>query len=544
MRCRLKDGGVYTDMLDILIRNGLIADGSGSASWIGDVGVKDGRIVDLCKHILDTANETIDAAGKVVAPGFIDLHSHSDLWMVGNPSEGIKLRQGITTEIFGNCGFSPAPVSKEYIKLLQAYSEPIMGRLADDWSWETYGGYLDMLKRNKLSHNTGGYVGNGALRIAVKGFEAGPLTSDEMSKIKGLLAESLEAGALGLSMGLMYAPENYYNREELVEICSILKKYGVIFAVHMRGEGNSLLKSIEEVLYIARKSEAPLHISHLKAAGRNNWGTKCNEAIQLIEDARSSGMDITCDIYPYTAGSTSLYTLLPPWTLEGGVQKAIQRIKDPGQRHKIIEELKRETDDWDNLVYSTGWENVLVSSVSTAANQCFVGKRISEIAEVLDIEPVEAALNLLVEEDGYVAIVFFHMSEEDVIKIMRLDYSFVISDSLYSGGGMPHPRLYGAFPRLFANYVREKKILALEDAVRKVTSMPAQRLGLKHIGRLERGYIADIVIFDINTIQDNATYIAPRQFASEINCVIVGGKIAARFDKLTGVCNGRLLLRE
>lgn len=540
----MQGGGAYINMLDILIKNGLIADGSGSPLRAGDVGIKDGKIAVLSDHISDPAKETIDAAMKIVAPGFIDMHSHSDLMMVNDATGEEKLRQGVTTEIFGNCGFSPAPVSNAYLESLQAYSEPIMGCLKDGWSWKSYGEYLDVLKGNQFGHNIGGYVGNGALRIAVKGFEAGSLTPEEMMKVKKLLEESLEAGALGLSMGLMYVPENYYIRDELVEICSVLKKYGAILATHMRGEGNSLLKSIEEVLYVARKSEVPLHISHLKAAGRNNWGANCNKAIQLIEDARSSGMDVTCDVYPYTAGSTSLYTLLPQWTLEGGIQKAIKRINDSEQRQKILDELNRETNDWDNLVYSTGWESVMISSVNTAANQRFVGKRISEIAQSLHVEPAEAALNLLAEEDGKVAIVFFHMSEEDVIKIMRLDYSLVISDSLYSKGGMPHPRRYGAFPRLFAKYVREKKILSPEEAVKKVTLLPAQRLGLKQTGRIENGYNADIVVFDINTIQDNATYINPKQLSAGIDYVIVGGKVACRSDKLTGIRNGKLLLRK
>ncbi len=531
------------EMLDYVIKGGLIADGSGSPSWVGDVGIRDGKIIKLCGNIGDTAGEIIDAAGRVVAPGFIDLHSHSDFRLLEEPAGEIKLRQGVTTEIFGNCGFSAAPLSERHMPLLLAYSEPVMGQPKEKCGWRTYGEYLSRLSRSKLGHNTGGYVGNGALRIAVKGFEAGPLTGSEMAEVKRLLRESLEAGALGLSLGLMYVPENYYDRDELAEICSVVKEYGAIVTAHIRGEGNSLGRSIEEVLYIAEKSGVPLHISHFKAAGKNNWGEKCDAAIGRIEAARSRGVDVTCDVYPYTAGSTTLTSLLPPWSMEGGIEKTLQRIRDPETRLRICDELSRETDDWDNLVYSTGWESVLVSSVNTAANRRLVGKNILEIAQLRQERPIDAFLDLLAEEAGKVAIVIYHMSEDDVIKILKLGFSFVISDSLYSSGGLPHPRLYGTFPRLFARYVREKKVLSLEEAVKKVTSMPAKRLGLESIGRLECGMNADIVVFDAGEINDRATYIDPKQFPAGIEQVLVGGKVAVKSGELTGVRNGRLLLK-
>lgn len=531
------------EKLDYLIKGGLIADGSGSPSWIGDVGIRDGKIVELSGNIGDNAGEIIDAAGRVVAPGFIDLHSHSDFRLLEEPAGEIKLRQGVTTEIFGNCGFSAAPLSEKYLPLLLAYSEPVMGQPKEKCGWQTYGGYLSRLSQNKLGHNAGGYVGNGALRIAVKGFEAGPLTASEMAEIKRLLRESLEAGALGLSLGLMYVPENYYDREELAEICSVVREYGAIVVAHIRGEGNSLGKSIEEVLYVAEKSGVPLHISHFKAAGKNNWGEKCDAAIGMIEGARSRGIDVTCDVYPYTAGSTTLTSLLPPWSMEGGIEKTLQRIGDPETRRRISDELYRETEDWDNLVYSTGWESVLVSSVNTEANRRLVGRNILEIAQLRREHPVDAFLNLLAEEAGKVAIVIYHMSEDDVIKILKLGFSFVISDSLYSSGGLPHPRLYGTFPRLFARYVREKKILSMEEAVKKVTSMPAERLGLGSIGRLECGLNADIVMFDPDGINDRATYINPKQFPAGIEYVFVGGEMAVRSGELTGVRNGRLILK-
>ncbi len=528
-------------MLDILVRDGFIVDGSGRRTWKGDVGVRDSKIVMLGATCAAPARTVIDATGKVVAPGFIDLHSHTDLKVLNDPEGTIKLQQGVTTEIFGNCGFSAAPVDSERLQLLQTYSEPIMGRLTGPWTWRTYEEYLAALRSKRFGHHVGGYVGNGALRIAVKGFAAGSLSRPELEEVKNLLDGALNAGALGLSLGLMYVPENYYSLSELVEICGVLKKHGAILVAHMRGEGNSLLRSIREVLDIAERAEVSLHISHLKAAGKNNWGATCSAAIDLVEEARGRGLDVTCDVYPYTAGSSTLTSLLPPWALEGGVRRAIQRVADPAQRRRVLTELSHEADDWDNLVYPTGWDKVVVSSVGSTINQSLVGKSMAEIASIRGTEPAAVALDLLAEEDGNVAIVFFHMAEDDMIRIMKLPYSFIISDSLYSTSGLPHPRLYGTFPRVFARYVRDQKVLTLEEAVRKVTALPAQRLELQSIGRLELGYAADITIFDPATIQDQATYTRPEQYPAGIDWVLVGGVVANQFGKLTGVRNGRLL---
>jgi N-acyl-D-amino-acid deacylase len=528
-------------MLDVLIRNGLIVDGGGGPAWRGDIGIRDGKIARLERELAAPARIVLDATGKVIAPGFIDLHSHADLKVLNDPAGAIKLQQGVTTEIFGNCGFSAAPVEPERLPLLQSYSEPIMGRLAGELTWRSYGEYLAVLQTQRFGHHVGGYVGNGALRIAVKGFAAGPLTRPELEKVKALLDEALSAGALGLSIGLMYVPENFYSLSELVEICGVLKKHRALLVAHLRGEGNSLLRSIREVLDIAEQAEVALHISHLKAAGKNNWGATCAAAIGLLEEARGRGSDVTCDVYPYTAGSSTLTSLLPPWALEGGVGRAIQRAGDPAERRRILAELNHEAADWDNLVYSTGWESVVVSSVGSAANQSLVGKSIAEIALIRGTEPAAAALDLLAEEDGNVAIVFFHMAEDDMIRIMKLPYSLIISDSLYSAGGLPHPRLYGTFPRVFAKYVREQKVLTLEEAVRKVTALPAERLGLRSVGRLEPGYAADITVFDPAAIQDRATYTRPEQFPAGIEWVLVGGAIANQSGTLTGARNGRLL---
>lgn len=527
-------------MLDIVIKGGKIVNGTGNPWYYGDVGIRDGKIVTI-GNIQEQANEILDATGKIVSPGFIDIHSHSDLMILQNPFGEIKLQQGVTTEIFGNCGFSPAPLNDSTSDLFKNYCQPVMGHLNKDWSWNSFNEFMDILSKMSYAHNIGTYVGNGALRIAVKGFDKSPLTNEEINKICSLLRDSMDAGALGLSLGLMYAPENYYSTDELIKICSVLSNYNGIITTHIRGEGDSLISSIKEVIQIAETSNVPLNISHFKAAGKNNWGHKIEEAMNLVESSRMRGVDVTCDVYPYNAGSTTLWTILPPWVLEGGIEAALDKIEDSNTRQKIHNELNSNATTWDNLVYTTGWENVIISSVESDKNQGYVGKNILEISKILGQSPVDCVLNLLIEEGGKISIVFFHISEDDVKKIISWDKSIIISDSLFSSGGIPHPRLYGTFPRLFAKYVREERLLTLEEAVRKVTSFPAQRLNLRNIGILDINYIADIVVFDINHIQDKATYLNPRQFPEGINWVIVGGKKVIENRKHLGVKNGRLL---
>jgi len=532
-------------MLDIILKNGKIVDGTGNPWFYGDVGIKNDQIVLLGNVAVDVeATEIIDVKGKVIAPGFIDLHTHSDLAVFVNPLGEDKLQQGVTTVVFGNCGLAPAPVSDDTAQSLKVYTEPIMGKKEGDWPWHTVGEYIDQLSKLPVSHNIATYVGNGALRIAVKGFEKSPLTTKERDQVKELLAEGLEAGAMGLTFGLLYSPEAYYSTEELTDICSVLGKYHGVLSTHIRGEGNSLIPSIKEVIQIAEATGISLNISHFKAAGKNNWGVVLDEAMGLITEARNRGLDVTCDVYPYSAGSTTIVSLLPPWSMVGGVEKAIERIKNPETRRKIYAELESEQSDWDNLVYSTGWDSVIVSSIQTQKNQELVGKSIAQIATQRGQNGTDCALDLMVEEGGNIAMIFFHMSEEDVKKVLTWDKSFVISDSLYSTDGIPHPRLYGTVPRLFAKYVREDKVLSLEQAVRKVTSFPAQRLKLSKRGLLVPGYVADIVVFDPDTIQDKATYMNPRQYPEGIDMVFVAGKKTIAYGKHLGTMNGQFLKRS
>ena len=529
-------------MLDLIIKNGRVADGTGNPLVYSDIGIKGDRIVQI-GGVEAEAVRTIDARNMIVAPGFIDMHSHSDLRRFEDPLDEIKLRQGVTTEVTGNCGFSPAPLTDRTADLLKAYSKPILGRLDRDWGWHGFGEYMDELAKQKFSCSIVPCIGNGALRIAVKGFERGPLIKEEMDRIKRLLSEGLEAGAMGLSMGLMYAPECYYRMEELTEICTAAARYGAVLTTHMRGEGATLVESVKEVIHIAESAGIPLNISHFKAAGVKNWGGVLDQAMEVIEDGRSRGLDITCDVYPYTAGSTSLPALLPPWSQEGGLGAAIGRLRDGKTKERIRADLLREHKDWDNPMLDAGWGRVCISMLNTGKNKPFIGKSLSEIAETSGKAPVDCALDLIAEENGNVTVILHQMSDEDVKKVIAWKDSIIISDSLYPAGGNPHPRVYGTFPRLFRKYVREDGVLTLEQAVKKVTFQPARRFGIDGRGLLKLGFIADITIFDPGLIKDTATYENPRQYPEGILYVITGGQVAIEAGKHTGIRNGRVIRR-
>jgi len=529
--------------MDILIKRAKIVDGTGELCYQGDIGIKDDKIVEI-GTINKEAKKIIDAGGRIVCPGFIDIHGHADLQILRDKTGQIKLRQGVTTEFIGNCGFSVAPLSVQYEKLLRDYCSPVMGDYQGSFQWKSYEEYVQYLKQQSLSHNIGLLVGNGTLRIAVKGFENGPLSDEEMSLVKKHLANALEAGAVGLSIGLMYSPENYYTTEELIEICKIVNKYDGILVTHIRGEGNSLIKSIKEVIQIAKESDVPLHISHLKAAGKNNWQVALDQVFEIIETERASGLDITFDAYPYNAGSTTIASLLPPSVTVGGIDKAIQRMNDKETREKIVKELKEDADTWDNIVYQTGWQSVLISSVKSEKNKKIIGKTIQELAIEYNKEPEDIVIDLVIQEQGNVGIVIFHMSEDDVKRVIKSKYSVIISDSLYDISGNPHPRLYNSFPKILCKYVKEEKLLSLEEAIKKMTYSPAKLFGVDRRGKIEVGYYADICIIDMDRLKDNSDYINPAKYPEGIDVVIVNGKVAIEKGDLLSDYKGYLQLKN
>ena len=527
-------------MLDLILKNGRVVDGTGNPWFSGDVGIRDGTIVSVGKSRAKSL-ETIDVGGLTISPGFIDGHCHSDLMVLDHPESEIKLAQGVTTEVVGNCGMSPAPFSPGQLDPLQAYVEPVLGTTERKWSWETLEEYMQCVRGARPSENVATYVGHGTLRIAAMGFENRPASAGELDRMKGMLAEALQAGAIGLSLGLMYTPGSYTSREELVELCSMLAEHDGLLATHIRGEGGSLIPSLEEVVWIAKRSGCALQVSHLKAAGRSNWGHVLR-AMELLESARSEGLDVACDVYPYTAGSTSMITLLPPWALEGGVARALERLRDADVRKRIRDEIAREQEDWDNMVASTGWESVYVSSLSKGPD--LEGKNLAQIGEERGDDPGECMMDLLLEQDGKVSMIFFHMAEDDVEEVLGWNHSLIASDSLHFQAKKPHPRSYGTFPRIIAKCVREDGTLTLEQAVRKMTSFPARRFRLGKRGILTSGQAADLVVFDPDTVSDRATYEDPKRFPTGIDLVLVGGVKAVEGGVHSGARAGQAIGRS
>lgn len=505
-------------MLDLVLKNGRIVDGTGNPWYRGDVGIRGGEIAAVGR-VTAKAHAEMDLGGKVISPGFIDAHCHSDLMLLDHPESEIKLQQGVTSELIGNCGIAPAPLSPDSAELLKSYVSPVLGTTQKTWSWNTVSDYVEVVSGCRPAENVATLVGHGSLRIAVMGFENRPASAEELERMKSLLREGMEAGAVGLSIGLMYAPGSYTPKEELAELCKVLPEQGGLLATHIRGEGNSLLASLEEVIWVAEAAGVPLHVSHLKAAGRSSWG-KVRRAMELLEAARERGLDVTCDVYPYTAGSTTLTSLLPPWVLEGGIPRALERLSDIDTRKRIRKELEKEREGWDNLVASTGWDSVYISSAGAPDLE---GKHLARIAEERSREPAECMMDLLLENAGEVGIVFFHMDEEDVEQVVAWERSLIASDSLHCGAEKPHPRLYGTFPRLIAKYARERGVLTLEQAVRKMTSFPAQRFGFDRRGLIAPGYVADLVVFDPAEIRDIADYENPKRYPTGISSVLVGG---------------------
>ncbi|WP_135557365.1 N-acyl-D-amino-acid deacylase family protein [Paenibacillus cymbidii] len=526
-------------MFDLLLRNGKIVDGTGNPWYYGDVAVKDGRITAVGRIDAETtASRVIDLHRQyAVSPGFIDGHCHSDLMILDNPRCEIKLRQGVTSEVVGNCGLAPSPSVPAADAMLRQYLEPVLGRYHQQWPWPTIGRYLDAVDAVRPSGNLRTFAAHGSIRASVMGFDQRPAEPAELDRMKELLRTSMQEGAIGMSLGLIYAPGRYADERELVELCRVLAETGGLLSVHMRGEGAKLLPAVQEMIDLAETTGVPLQISHLKAAGKANWGIAA-DAIERIEQARSRGVDITCDVYPYTAGATTLTTLLPPWALAGGVTDALERMRDASARRRMIADMRSAGEGWDNLVVASGWENVYISSVRTAGNKPAEGKYVLELSERRGVEPEAYVLDLLLEESGEVAIVFFLMDEREVDHVIQWAGSLVASDSLHCQTGKPHPRLFGCFPKLLARSVREQRLLTLEQAVRKITSFPAQRFRMSGRGLVQEGCVADLTIFDPDTIADRATYDDPQQYPDGIMHVAVQGRLTVCDGHHTGAACG------
>ncbi|MCF7891063.1 D-aminoacylase [Candidatus Bipolaricaulota bacterium] len=530
-------------MFDIVLENARIVDGTGNPWFFGDIGIKEGTVKQL-GDIETGGSRTLDIDGLVACPGFIDMHSHSDMNILTNPRAKNKIMQGITTEVTGNCGISPAPVNEDKVDQLKSYMSHLSKGL--DWSWRTLEDYFSRVAANGLLLNIALLVGEGTLRIAVMGFDERKPTGEELDEMRSLLEREMEQGAFGLSTGLIYPPGLFTETDELIDVARVLQEYDGLYSTHVRGESSTLIGAVEEAIKIGKEVDVKVEISHHKACGKSNWG-KVKETLKLIDKARTDGVDVTGDQYPYTASSTTLGACLPPWAHEGGTEKLINRLADPKERNRMRKDIEERT-DWDNPIRENGWENILVASVGSGENKDLEGMNLQEISKMRDRDPFDLLFDLLRQAKVNVSAVLFEMNEEDVRRVMKHPTTMFGSDgsslSPSSPEGKPHPRNYGTYPRILGKYVRENEIITLEKAIRKMTSFPAQKLGIKDRGLLREGYRADVVVFDPDQIMDKATYEDPHRFPEGINYVFVNGKLVVEDGDYTGKTPGKVLKKN
>lgn len=527
---------------DLLIRNGTIIDGSGSAGFRGDVAIKSDRIVHIGKLTGGTAKRVIDATGKVVAPGFIDLLGQSESFLLIDPRAMSKVMQGVTTEVTGE-GESIAPVNERLIKEQEDFNR----RYNLTIDWRTLEEYFMRLERQGSGVNFATFVGASQVRAYVIGFDNRAPSHAELEQMKELVASAMRDGALGLSTSLQYVPARFAQTDEIVELAKVARAHGGIYATHQRSEANALDSSLEEVFEIARRAQIPVEIWHLKTAYKKNWG-RMPEVLGKIQRARAAGLDITADIYPYIAGSTSLSASLPPWVLEGGTEKMLERMRDMRVRQHLKKEIMSDSRDWENIFLGSGGaEGVLIGSVSNRQFESMQGKRLSQIAQEQGKDPLDALFDLIVADNGQTGAIYFMMSEEDMRAAMRSPFVSFCTDSGARATDGPlsaaksHPRGWGSYPRILGRYVREEKILTLPQAIHKMTGAPAKRVGLHERGLLRQGFFADITIFDPQRVIDKATFEMPNQYAEGIAYVITNGEISVDKGKRTSALAGRVL---
>ena len=495
----------------LLLKEGLIFDGTGAEASRGSVLIDDGLIASLGEISQPLDCPAIDCSGLAISPGFIDLHSHSDVQVIERRTE--KLQQGVTTEVVGNCGFSPFPVGA-HPELLHEFAGGILGR-DGKWGWPSAAAYLDALQNAGASEYALPLLGHGSLRVAVCGLKQGPASGSELDRMSGLLEDALATGCAGFSTGLMYAPGSSAAPAELESFCRAVAHKDKLYATHIRSYSAGLLDAVREQIQLAQKTECRLQISHLQAAGRVNWRLQ-EPALEEIEAARRRGLDVEFDIYPYQCGSTVLTQLLPQWTLDGGSDALLKRLTNPETNRQIIDEMRSSS--------PRVWSDVTISSVQTAANASLIGKTVQQIADQRGYAPDHCALDLLIEEAATVNIISFNQSEQNLRQLLTHPLCSVITDGFYVKG-KPHPRLHGSYPELLGALVREKRWLSLPEALHKSTGKPAARLHLADRGLIKPGYKADLTIFDPAAIASHSTYAEPTIAPTGIRAVIKSGAV-------------------
>jgi N-acyl-D-amino-acid deacylase len=524
-------------MFDLVLRGGRVVDGSGAPAIDADVGISGDRIAAVGPDL--AGREQVSCAGLVITPGFIDTHSHSDLKLLAEPTLPMKLRQGITLEVLGQDGISIAPVKPEQRAAWKQKLSGLLGDFGVAWDWSSTADYLARLAAAQPAPDVAYLAPHGALRQVVIGGDDRKASADEIRALQTLLETSLAQGACGLSTGLVYAPCSYADTDELIALGRVLAKAGRPLVVHMRSESDRLLEATEEMIRVAAESGCAVHISHLKIAGRQNFD-RVNALVACLESARGRGLRLTADQYPYIAGSTFLGAILPPWAQAGGAEATVERLRNPELRARLRRELDDPAPvDWDNVWKWGGPEAILITDIPSGRHAASLGKNVAQAAFEWGKDPLDAAFDLLADERMAVAMVCFSQSEDVVERLLALPFANVCTDGLL--GGRPHPRAYGTYPRILGRYVRERRVLTLEEAVRKMTSQAAAAFGFSDVGTVRAGLRANLVVLDPATVADRATFAEPMQFPLGIRDVLVGGVFAVRDGEITGARHGKVV---
>lgn len=525
---------------DVILRNGLIYDGSGLEPYVGEVAIDGDRITAVAPHVDGHARTEVDARGRAIAPGFINMLSHAEDSLLEDGRALSDLQQGVTLEVMGEDSMGPlTPRMKELMRQRQ-------GDIHFAVDWTTLGEYLEKLQRRGIAPNVASFVGAGTIRTNLLGEADAQPTAQQLEAMRALVRRAMEEGALGLTTALLYSPNDYARTAELIALASESARCGGMYIAHIRSEGDRLLEAVAETIEIAQASGAPAEIYHLKQAGQANWG-KLDALVNTIEAARARGIRITADMYTYTAGQTGLDAAMPPWVRDGGLEAWIARLRDPATRNRVVAEMRNPKPEWENLFSSAGASGTLLLGFKNPALRPLIGKTLAEVAAARKASPEDTAIDLVIEDGTEVRVAYFLMAEENVRRQIGLSWVSFGSDApavapqgLFLNSS-EHPRAYGNFARLLARYVREEKVITLQEAIRKLTALPAANLSLQNRGRLKPGYFADILVFDPATIQDHATYEKPHQLATGVADVWVNGVRALKDGIATGAHSGRFI---
>lgn len=523
-------------MVDLIIKNGFIIDGTGGAGYYGDIAIDGDRIVRIGDLKYEIAKETIDAKGLIVAPGFIDIHSHSDWRIFSTLKTENVIRQGVTTEVVGQCGDSPFPVINH--KAHEIYDYFLNQNISSDLlKWSTPREFFDIVNEVGVSHNIVPLVGHGTIRMNVMGYENRKPTDKELDMMKTLVEDAMKSGVFGISTGLPYAPGVFADIQEIIELCKVVAEYRGVYTTHLRSQSTYLIDAIQESIQIGKESGIRVNISHLKASDRDNWG-KVVEAIEIMNKARENGLNIICDVYPYIAASNPLSSELPSWIHEGGTEKLIERLKDRSIREKLRNEVPKDQDEFWSLIY--------ICDVRYDKYKKYIGKNIKEISEFTGETPLDTVCELLIKNEGVIQVNVICMSEEDVKYVLAYNFASIGADggAFITEGYTGHPRAFGTFPTFIGKYIRDAKIVSLEEGIRKITSLPAEFIGIKDRGVIGEKMYADIVIFDYVKIADKATYEKPAEYPEGIEYVVINGKVQLVNGIYNRIAAGRIIRKN